>query len=198
MSETDLRILKTVDGIKESFLQCLEEVGFQNLTVKNITEKARINRSTFYAHYKDKYDLRDKYVDSILEDFVLNLETNFIKKKEITIDSYYEELLQCLKAFNKKKREYMILWKANLVDRNVFDEMINSGINKFVKEFTSVTDIPKERERFYTLYANLFLGNMMVSVRWWFENGENIEIELFTKMMIKHMSEGIFYTLKHS
>lgn len=197
MKDTDIRIIKTLDGINEGFLQCLEEYGFKDMTIKNITEKARINRSTFYTYYLDKYDLRDKYVDNILKDFVMNLDTSFINKKELTMHSYFNELKDCLKSFMKKKREYLLLWNANLIDRNVFGEMINGGIQKLVDGFNSAPDIPQEKQQFYSLYANLFLGNMMVSVRWWFEKGQNIDIDTFTNMMIKHMSEGIFYTLKH-
>jgi AcrR family transcriptional regulator len=197
MKDIDIRVVKTIEGINESFLLCLEEVGFQTMTIKNITEKARINRSTFYAHFTDKYDLRDKYIDSMLGDYVMNLDTNFIQKREITMDSYFNELKRCLQSFLKRKREYLILWNANLQGRNFFEEMINSGIEKLVEGFQGASDIPKEKEQFYSLYANLFLGNMMVSVRWWFEKGQNIDIETFTKMMIKHMSEGIFHTLKH-
>jgi AcrR family transcriptional regulator len=197
MKDIDIRVVKTLEGIYESFLLCLEEVGFQNMTVKNITEKARINRSTFYAHFTDKYDLRDKYLDNMLKDYVLHLDTNFIQKQEISMESYFGELKRCLQAFLKRKREYLILWNANLLERNFFEEMISSGIEKLVDGFNQASDIPKGKEQFYSLYANLFLGNMMVSVRWWFEKGQNIDIDTYTKMMIKHMSEGIFYTLKH-
>lgn len=196
MAETDIRIVKTMDAIKESFLQCLQEFGFQNMTVKNITEKARINRSTFYAYYMDKYDLRDRYADSVIEEFTENLDVEFIKKKEITAESYYNELRQCLDAFMIKKREYLILWNANLADRNVFDEMIESGIRKFVKEFMENPDISEEKTRYFGLYANLFLGNMMVSIRWWFQEGQDVDADTFTKMMIRHMGQSIFHTLK--
>jgi len=50
MGEMDIRVIKTIESIQESFLCCLSEVGFLNMTVKNITEKARINRSTFYKY----------------------------------------------------------------------------------------------------------------------------------------------------
>lgn len=198
MKEKDIRVIKTLEGIYESFLLCLEEVGFQNMTVKNITEKARINRSTFYAHFADKYELRDKYIDNILREYVRSLDTNFIQKPEISIDSYFDELKKCLQAFLKKKREYFILWNANLLERNFFQEMIDSGIEKLVEGFRQATDIPEQKEQYYSLYANLFLGNMLVSIRWWFERGQDIDIDTYTRMMIKHMSEGIFNTLKQA
>mgnify|MGYP002619860690 CR=1 FL=1 len=51
----DLRVIKTLEAIRNALIQLMEEKGFEAVTIKDITEKARINRSTFYAHYQDKY-----------------------------------------------------------------------------------------------------------------------------------------------
>lgn len=196
MQETDLRVVKTLESIRESFLECLQEYGFLDLTVKNITEKARINRSTFYKYYADKYDLRDKYVDDVIRDFVDHLDIAFIYLPEITMENYFQDLRICLKSFARKKREYLILWNCNLQERNVFEEMIGGGVEKLMREFEKNSDISDEKQPFYSLYARLILGNMMVSVRWWFMEGQQVHVDEFTRMMICHMSEGIFPTLR--
>ncbi|MEZ4669414.1 MAG: TetR/AcrR family transcriptional regulator [Anaerolineae bacterium] len=41
------------------------EKGFEAVTVRDITERAMVNRSTFYRHYLDKYDLLDQYLDTL-------------------------------------------------------------------------------------------------------------------------------------
>ena len=51
----DLRVLKTEELIRNTFLELLAQKEFTDISVKEITEKARINRSTFYKHYEDKY-----------------------------------------------------------------------------------------------------------------------------------------------
>ena len=48
----DLRVVKTREAIQNAFVQLIEEKGFEAMTIKDITEKARINRGTFYAHYR--------------------------------------------------------------------------------------------------------------------------------------------------
>ena len=128
MGEMDIRVIKTIESIQESFLCCLSEVGFLNMTVKNITEKARINRSTFYKYYADKYDLRDKYVDDVITDFVDHLDVAFLQMNEITLESYFEDLRNSLEAFWGKQREYLVLWSSNLQERNVFELMIDGGV----------------------------------------------------------------------
>lgn len=66
----DLRIIKTREAIKEAFIQLVAEKGFEALTIKDITEKARINRGTFYAHYEDKYDCMASYEAQFMEGVV--------------------------------------------------------------------------------------------------------------------------------
>ena len=45
------------ETIIEVFLQLLNEKRFEKLTVREIVQKARISRSTFYLHFADKYEL---------------------------------------------------------------------------------------------------------------------------------------------
>ena len=59
----DKRILRTRQWLSKAFLELLEEKGFQEMTVQNITERANVNRATFYAHYEDKYDLFNTIID---------------------------------------------------------------------------------------------------------------------------------------
>lgn len=61
----DPRVRRTQAFIQEAFLALLEEKGFQSITVREITERAEINRSTFYAHYPDTYGLLDATLQDI-------------------------------------------------------------------------------------------------------------------------------------
>jgi len=60
----DPRITRTRGLILESFQPLLAEKGFDALTVQDLTDKAQINRATFYAHFQDKYALLDHAVSA--------------------------------------------------------------------------------------------------------------------------------------
>jgi len=75
----DRRIQRTRQSIAEALLLLISEKGFEAVIVKDITERANINRSTFYAHYQDKYDL-------------LNIITN--EKLSVLSDLLHREPLQ--------------------------------------------------------------------------------------------------------
>ncbi|GIN70273.1 TetR family transcriptional regulator [Bacillus sp. J14TS2] len=66
----DLRITKTKRLLKEALLALLTKMDFEAITIKKLTMHAQINRSTFYAHFYDKYDLLEKTMNEELIAFV--------------------------------------------------------------------------------------------------------------------------------
>lgn len=65
--ELDPRVVRTRQMIKQSFMELLEEKGFQAVTVQDIAGRATINRATFYAHFDDKYALFDQVIHESFE-----------------------------------------------------------------------------------------------------------------------------------
>ena len=59
MSVHEKMNFETKQAIKNAFIQQVEEVGFERVTVKNLALVAEINRGTFYLHYSDKYDVME-------------------------------------------------------------------------------------------------------------------------------------------
>ncbi|WJH35797.1 TetR/AcrR family transcriptional regulator [Paenibacillus sp. CC-CFT747] len=65
----DPRMKRTLSVIKDALLSLIDEKGFDQTSVRDITGRAQINRATFYLHYQDKYDLLEKLVDERLQEF---------------------------------------------------------------------------------------------------------------------------------
>ena len=53
----DLRVRRTRKALREALVSVVEEEGYRAAKVKEITERAMVNKATFYLHYEDKYDL---------------------------------------------------------------------------------------------------------------------------------------------
>ena len=68
MGETimDHRAERMKSLIIQTFFECLKTEDFSQLSVGQIAEHARINRSTSYRYFSDKYTLRDEIVDNIV------------------------------------------------------------------------------------------------------------------------------------
>jgi len=58
----DPRVKRTRSLILRAFEGLLAEKGFESISVQDVTDKAEINRATFYAHFRDKYELLDRFI----------------------------------------------------------------------------------------------------------------------------------------
>lgn len=54
---TDRRVKYTKMVLRESLIELLKEKPISRLTIKELCQRADINRATFYSHYADQYDL---------------------------------------------------------------------------------------------------------------------------------------------
>ncbi|RYI27667.1 TetR/AcrR family transcriptional regulator, partial [Bacillus infantis] len=64
----DRRKKYTIMVLKDSLMKLLKDKQISYITVKEICSLADINRSTFYSHYTDQYDLLDTIEDEIIQD----------------------------------------------------------------------------------------------------------------------------------
>ncbi|HEY0754130.1 MAG TPA: TetR/AcrR family transcriptional regulator [Ktedonobacteraceae bacterium] len=63
----DLRVRRTRKMLQQALIEGTVEKGFAALTVRDIIRRAMVNRSTFYRHYLDKYDLLEQHLNEIYE-----------------------------------------------------------------------------------------------------------------------------------
>ncbi len=62
----DPRIARTEAAIRAAFIRLVEERGYARVSVKDICDRAEINRNTFYLHYTDKDALMSQVVNNLL------------------------------------------------------------------------------------------------------------------------------------
>ena len=70
MNRSESKYFATAARMDEAFLQLLEKKEFAYITVKEICEKAGVNRSTFYLHYETVNDLLAESVQYFINQFV--------------------------------------------------------------------------------------------------------------------------------
>ena len=69
----DIRIEKTERAIKQAFMELRAEKPLEKIRVKELCDRACINKSTFYAHYQDIYALANAMEDEMVEAVVASL-----------------------------------------------------------------------------------------------------------------------------
>ncbi len=63
----DPRIKRTRQLLQQALIELMAEKSFQTLTVQDITERATVNRVTFYAHFEDKHALLEYTVREMIK-----------------------------------------------------------------------------------------------------------------------------------
>lgn len=69
----DIRIVKTKRSIINAFLELRSKKAIEKITVKELCERAEINKSTFYTHFKDIYNLSEYLETQIANEVVSSL-----------------------------------------------------------------------------------------------------------------------------
>lgn len=58
----DPRVLRTRHLLLQAFADLYSAKGFHAMTVQDITDRARVNRGTFYSHFEDKYAILESWL----------------------------------------------------------------------------------------------------------------------------------------
>ena len=82
--KVDPRVKRTRVLLENAFMELIQEKGFQAVTVQDITERAGVNRATFYAHFADKYALLDH---NIRQGFLAEIDKRMLNACHLTLDN---------------------------------------------------------------------------------------------------------------
>ncbi|WP_161410656.1 TetR/AcrR family transcriptional regulator [Paenibacillus silvestris] len=67
---TDPRIIRTKMLLRNALIDLIDEKGFEGTTIRDLMQKAGLNRGTFYLHYRDKYDLLEQSKEDMLNNIL--------------------------------------------------------------------------------------------------------------------------------
>lgn len=81
----DKRIEKTKHGIFNAFIELRSKKPLERISVKELCELANINKSTFYAHYIDIYDLSDKIESEITAQIMNGIDVDDLMKETASL-----------------------------------------------------------------------------------------------------------------
>jgi AcrR family transcriptional regulator len=146
--------------IRESLMDLMKTRSVSDISVKEICAAADISRSTFYAHYKDQYDLLKKIEDEILEKTNAILNKYSYKSTKSEARQMLEEILHYITC---NKSSIYVLFSEN-GDIN-FQKSLFSSIYKtnILKIFTEKMPDEKTREYYFMFVA---VGSIGLIYHW--------------------------------
>lgn len=92
MNRSESKYFATAARMDEAFLELIGKKDFAYITVKEICEKAGVNRSTFYLHYETVGDLLEESAQHIIDQFVASMPHDLVDFLEKLPDRPLDEL----------------------------------------------------------------------------------------------------------
>ena len=124
----DPRVKRTRNLILQSFNDLLAEKSFDAISVQDVTDRAQINRATFYAHFEDKYALLDYWVQ---QQFRKEIETRVLDACHYTTDNLRILILTVCEFLSKVRTDCV-------QSQRQFEPMIEKQVKNQLYELLTV------------------------------------------------------------
>lgn len=175
----DLRILKTKKVIYDALEYLMKEKPFEEIKVSDICSKALINRSTFYAHYNDKYDLLAEFINNLKNNLTLELNKNENIKNS---KEYYLEMIRLfLDHLDASKDTYVAIMinNQNSITMDILYDIIHKDIVKQIEDINNKGKIPLE------IISKFYLGAVFnVCIEWLKSNNKYSKKDILNYMSL--------------
>ena len=198
----DERVIKTKKLIKTALSELIQEKGFDHVSITDLTQRANINRGTFYLHYQDKYDLLEKFENEVLDDINTNAE-NFIKSIK-DIDFLGEDFSNEIKPFINKIFTYI---KENyIIMKVILGPKSDMRFQNKIKKALNILLTEKGWDNYFDSQNTFVSKNYFISylvsahigvIRQWIDSGMNESAENMAEMISTMFFLGPFNSIKN-
>lgn len=187
-TKTDPRILRTRKLIMDAFIDLSAKKEFKDITVKDITTEAMINRATFYYHFQDIYDLLEKVLSEVL---LVNLDAAAYEQSKLNEETFLR-LFQAITNFQTTLSNRCHQGYEDTIAR-IIREQLEVIFYKMLRKLYPSDDEQAQK----TTAVMLSWGMYGASVEWR-RNSQTSTPEEFIKLTIPYLINGISYTGKES
>lgn len=188
MNNQQSKYFYTASLFDDALIELLNKKDYEYISIKEICEKAGVNRSTFYLHYESKEDLLnetldyistkfDSYFDIEHSDFLENLK--IADKKELNIISkpylkpYLEFIKDNKKIFNATFKNSMSMnshKKYLKMEKDVFYPLLDKH------------NIPNNKKKYFLRF---YMDGIMGIVKEWILNDCNDDTDYIVELIIE-------------
>jgi len=181
MNKQESRYANTASLMDEAFLQLLEHKEFDRITVKELCQKAGVNRTTFYLHYESMNDLLEETIDRINERFRAYLHEvaqGDPSTEILTSEKYLRPYLGFIKENSRAYRVIHLkdhLFKSQKTFESFYETIFSPALSHFgVRE--------DEKKYVFAFYTQ---GTVAIIGKWLEENCQE-DIDRIIDLIMRH------------
>lgn len=177
----DLRVQKTMRGIRRAFEELLCEKDYPQITVKELCERAQINKKTFYRYYPTLNDLLVELQDDI--------HGRYMERTEgMRIPEDLERITREFCLFSAEQGEVY----ERITCAPSFREMSGSMQERVFEERPEADVIPNIKDDEEKRLLMAFVTEATLGIyRQWAADGKKVSVERMTAMTIELVCGGV-------
>ena len=185
-NKIDLRVLKTEEAIKRTFKEMLLEMPYEKITIKELCDRAIINRKTFYLHYNS--------IEDVLEEFQEEQSCEYFDRiKDFDHIKDVDRLIKTFFYFSEEQGKFYELIHCN----SHYDYIHTRQTNKIsVKSQDNFKSIRKFDENKQSIILSYITNSMIGIYRQWINDGKKIPIDEIIDIATTLIKPGIDKIIK--
>jgi AcrR family transcriptional regulator len=175
----DRRVRKTRRALREAMLNLMEEKGYDQVTIEELTNRADIGRTTFYLHYNAKQDLLIEQFGELMDQLVAQLSQIPLSAWSqdgdmMAVDSHPNRPICMIFQHAAENEElYRIVLQGEGVDQAAerLQAIMTNAVNAYLSHKLGDESEQLTLQIPIDVFANYFAGALLGVIKWWLEAG---------------------------
>lgn len=172
--KTDRRVLKTKRAIRNAFASLLTEKDITEISVKDIADRAEVDRKTVYAYYNGGYEIMEELENELITSFGEVIDRYDYAKD---YDNPYHVFEILTEEINKDLGFYGQFMKMN--SKSQLSAKIYTLLKSEIRKALATTPIRDKNK--LDLISEFITAGMIRSYQSWFNSGCAQPLESFSK-----------------
>ena len=161
----DRRVRKTRQQLQHCLAVLLKEKKIQEITVREITEMADLNRGTFYLHYKDVFDLLEKVELELLDELDGTLQKYQASDLHQKLSLIFTDLFVCV----QENAEMVQILLGENGDLNFVNQVKERVREKCLKDWFELFN--SQDSQLFDAFNAFVVSGCLGLVTYWLQNG---------------------------
>ena len=197
LNKSESKYYNTACLMDEALILLLEKKEYSYITIKEICEKAGVNRSTFYLHYETMNDLLSETIEYVGNKINKKF-SNKVINKQVIKDSGLEDLLlitpEYLLPYLEFLKENKAIYKIAYSQPNVFKEqyVVNHLHKNIFEPILNRFLVPKNEQKYMISFYLSGMGALMIE---WINNDCKEDIQTIINILLKCFNLGDMFCL---
>ncbi len=181
----DRRVRKTRQQLQHCLAVLLKEKKIQEITVREITEMADLNRGTFYLHYKDVFDLLEKVELELLDELDSTLQKYQASDLHQKLSLIFTDLFVCV----QENAEMVQILLGENGDLNFVNQVKERVREKCLKDWFELFN--SQDSQLFDAFNAFVVSGCLGLVTYWLQNGMKESPKELAQIAEQIMMHGI-------